>query len=129
MTQCGRHRQFAGGGIGKVSASFDVKCPYAFTSTAGRKGATRDNRIFAQEFFAGQMIGSRFPRCVGQRGRPPFTLRWRDQPFCGLHPPRQRLLCGPGQCRDTHESASPSDRSVAEGRPSRWKRSPPKKVS
>jgi len=45
-----------GGGIAKFSASFDVKCPYAFNiDLLGEKGAIRDNRIFAQEFFAGQM--------------------------------------------------------------------------
>jgi len=47
--------KFAGGGIGKVSASFDVQCPYAFNiDLLGDKGAIRDNRIYAKEFFGGQ---------------------------------------------------------------------------
>ena len=47
--------KFAGETIGKLSASFDVKCPYAFNiDLLGEKGAIRDNRIYAKEFFAGQ---------------------------------------------------------------------------
>jgi predicted dehydrogenase len=47
--------KFAGGAIGKVSASFDVQCPYAFNiDLLGAKGAIRDNHIYAKEFFAGQ---------------------------------------------------------------------------
>ncbi len=47
--------KFAGGAIGKLSASFDVKCPYAFNiDLLGSKGAIRDNHIYAAEFFAGQ---------------------------------------------------------------------------
>ncbi len=47
--------KFAGGAIGKTSASFDVQCPYAFNiDLLGAKGAIRDNHIFAKDFFAGQ---------------------------------------------------------------------------
>lgn len=47
--------KFAGGAIGKVSASFDVQSPYAFNiDLLGDKGTIRDNRIYAREFFAGQ---------------------------------------------------------------------------
>ncbi|MDE2125143.1 MAG: Gfo/Idh/MocA family oxidoreductase [Armatimonadetes bacterium] len=47
--------RFQSGAIGKVSASFDAKCPYQFNiDLLGEDGAIRDNRIFAQEFFAGQ---------------------------------------------------------------------------
>ncbi len=47
--------KFAHGAIGKLSASFDVQCPYAFNiDLLGDKGAIRDNRIHASEFFAGQ---------------------------------------------------------------------------
>jgi predicted dehydrogenase len=47
--------RFAGGAIGKVSASFDVQCPYAFNiDLLGDKGVIRDNRIYARDFFAGQ---------------------------------------------------------------------------
>lgn len=47
--------QFAGGAIGKVSASFDVRCPYAFNiDLLGTKGTIRDNRIHAAAFFGGQ---------------------------------------------------------------------------
>ncbi|HZP84872.1 MAG TPA: Gfo/Idh/MocA family oxidoreductase [Chthonomonadaceae bacterium] len=47
--------KFAGGAIGKVSASFDVRCPYAFNiDLLGDKGAIRDNHIYAKDFFAGQ---------------------------------------------------------------------------
>ncbi len=47
--------KFAGGAVGKVSASFEVQCPYAFNiDLLGDKGAIRDNRIYAQKFFAGQ---------------------------------------------------------------------------
>ena len=47
--------KFKGGAIGKTSASFDVKSPYAFNvDLLGDKGTIRDNRILAREFFAGQ---------------------------------------------------------------------------
>lgn len=47
--------KFAGGSIGKVSASFDVQCPYAFNiDLLGEKGTIRDNRIYAADFFTGQ---------------------------------------------------------------------------
>jgi predicted dehydrogenase len=47
--------KFAGGAIGKTSASFDVRCPYAFNiDLLGEKGSIRDNHIYAKEFFAGQ---------------------------------------------------------------------------
>lgn len=47
--------KFAGGAIGKLSASFDVQCPYTLNiDLLGDKGAIRDNRIHAAEFFAGQ---------------------------------------------------------------------------
>jgi predicted dehydrogenase len=47
--------RFAGGAIGKLSASFDVTCPYAFNiDLLGEKGAIRDNRIYAKEYFGGQ---------------------------------------------------------------------------
>lgn len=47
--------KFAGGAVGKLSASFDVQCPYAFNiDLLGEKGAIRDNRIYAKSFFAGQ---------------------------------------------------------------------------
>jgi predicted dehydrogenase len=47
--------KFAGGAIGKLSASFDVQSPYAFNiDLLGEQGSIRDNRIYAKEFFAGQ---------------------------------------------------------------------------
>ncbi len=47
--------KFAGGAIGKVSASFDVRSPYAFNiDLLGEKGTIRDNHIYAKDFFAGQ---------------------------------------------------------------------------
>lgn len=47
--------KFANGAIGKLSASFDVQSPYAFNiDLLGEKGAIRDNRIYAKEFFAAQ---------------------------------------------------------------------------
>ncbi|HXG24602.1 MAG TPA: Gfo/Idh/MocA family oxidoreductase, partial [Chthonomonadales bacterium] len=48
--------KFANGAIGKLSSCFDVQCPYAFNiDLLGDKGTIRDNRIYAKEFFAGQM--------------------------------------------------------------------------
>lgn len=47
--------KFAKGAIGKVSASFDVQCPYAFNvDLLGEKGAIRDNHIYSKSFFGGQ---------------------------------------------------------------------------
>jgi len=47
--------KFESGAIGKLSASFDVQCPYQFNiDLLGEKGAIRDNRIYAREYFAGQ---------------------------------------------------------------------------
>ena len=46
--------KFAGGAIGKVSASFDVTSPYAFNiDILGEKGTIRDNHIYAKEAFPG----------------------------------------------------------------------------
>ena len=47
--------RFRNGAIGKVSASFDVRSPYAFNiDLLGTAGTMRDNRIFAADFFKGQ---------------------------------------------------------------------------
>ncbi len=47
--------KFENGAIGKLSASFDVQCPYAFNiDLLGDKGTIRDNHIFAKEYFVGQ---------------------------------------------------------------------------
>lgn len=47
--------RFAGGAIGKVSTSFDVRSPYEFNiDLLGTRGTIRDNRIYARDFFAGQ---------------------------------------------------------------------------
>ena len=47
--------KFKDGAIGKVSTSFDVQCPYAFNiDLLGDKGAIRDNRIYAKDYFEGQ---------------------------------------------------------------------------
>ncbi len=47
--------RFRNGAIGKVSASFDVRSPYAFNiDLLGTAGTIRDNRIYATEYFAGQ---------------------------------------------------------------------------
>lgn len=47
--------RFAGGAIGKVSTSFDVRSPYEFNiDLLGTRGTMRDNRIFAREYFEGQ---------------------------------------------------------------------------
>src|SRR5205085_8063007 len=47
--------KFAGGGIGKLSSVFDIQAPYQFNvDLLGTKGAIRDNRLTAKEFFAGQ---------------------------------------------------------------------------
>ncbi|GDX41291.1 oxidoreductase [Armatimonadota bacterium] len=47
--------KFADGAIGKTSASFDCQCPYLFNiDLLGDKGTIRDNKIWAQEYFAGQ---------------------------------------------------------------------------
>lgn len=47
--------KFKGGAIGKTSASFDVRSPYAFNiDLLGEKGTIRDNHIFAAEANPGQ---------------------------------------------------------------------------
>ncbi len=47
--------KFADGTLGKTSASFDCQCPYLFNiDLLGDKGTIRDNKIWAQEYFAGQ---------------------------------------------------------------------------
>lgn len=47
--------RFRGGAIGKVSASLDVRSPYAFNiDLLGTRGTIRDNRIYAATFFEGQ---------------------------------------------------------------------------
>ena len=46
--------KFESGAIGKLSASFDVKSPYAFNvDLLGDKGTIRDNHIYSQEYFGG----------------------------------------------------------------------------
>jgi len=47
--------KFAGGAIGKVSTSFDVRSPYEFNiDLLGTRGTMRDNRIYARDYFEGQ---------------------------------------------------------------------------
>jgi predicted dehydrogenase len=47
--------RFRGGAIGKVSASFDVRSPYAFNvDLLGTAGTIRDNKIYARDYFEGQ---------------------------------------------------------------------------
>lgn len=47
--------RFAGGAIGKVSTSFDVRSPYEFNiDLLGTQGTIRDNRIYARDYFEGQ---------------------------------------------------------------------------
>ncbi len=47
--------KFRNGAVGKVSASFDVRSPYAFNiDLLGTSGTIRDNRIYATDYFAGQ---------------------------------------------------------------------------
>lgn len=47
--------KLADGALGKVSACFDVQCPYAFNiDLLGENGTLRDNRIYARDLFPGQ---------------------------------------------------------------------------
>ncbi len=47
--------RFAGGAIGKVSASLEARCPYAFNiDLLGTEGVVRDNRVHAAQYFEGQ---------------------------------------------------------------------------
>lgn len=46
--------KFRGGAVGKLSSILDVQCPYQFSiNLLGDRGAIRDNRFYAPEFFTG----------------------------------------------------------------------------
>jgi predicted dehydrogenase len=111
--------KFAGGAIGKVSASFDVHCPYAFNiDLLGKRGAIRDNRIYAKEFFAGQTDWITVPTVRPDSGdvtHHPFDgeidhfitcIREDHESFVSL-----------ADAAQTHATCYALDRSAAQGRP------------
>ena len=111
--------KFADGGIGKVSASFDVKSPYAFNvDLLGEKRSIRDNRIYAQEFFAGQTDWIMVPTVRPDSGdvkHPPFDGEINPFVDCVLHD--KDSFVDLVDAAKTHDICFALDRSVAEGRP------------
>ena len=94
--------KFAGGAIGKLSASFDVACPYAFNiDLLGDKGAIRDKshlRAAVLRWTDRLDHGPYHPS--RQRRRRPPSLRRRDRPLPRLHPARPRILRQPRRRRE-----------------------------
>ena len=111
--------KFAGGAIGKVSASFDVKCPYAFNiDLLGEKGAIRDNRIYAQEFFAGQTDWITVPTIRPDSGdvrHHPFDGEINHFVDCVLN--NKDSFLDLNDAAKTHEICFALDRSASEGHP------------
>lgn len=111
--------KFAGGAIGKVSASFDVQCPYAFNiDLLGEKGAIRDNRIYAQEYFAGQTDWITVPTVRPDSGdvkHHPFDGQIDHFVDCILED-RESFVNLEDAAR-THEICFALDQSASEGQP------------
>lgn len=111
--------KFRGGAIGKISASFDVRCPYAFNiDLLGEQGVIRDNRIHAANLFPGQTDWVTVPTVrpdSGDVSHHPFDgeiahfiecVRTGSDSFVDLE-----------DAARTHEICYAMDRSAAEGRP------------
>jgi predicted dehydrogenase len=111
--------KFAGGAIGKVSASFDVQSPYAFNiDLLGEKGSIRDNRIFAKEFFAGQTDWITVPTIRPDSGdvtHHPFDGEIDHFIDCILHD--KESFVNLEDAAKTHAVCFALDKSVTEGRP------------
>ncbi|HLK59725.1 MAG TPA: Gfo/Idh/MocA family oxidoreductase [Chthonomonadaceae bacterium] len=111
--------KFAGGAIGKVSASFDVKSPYAFNiDLLGEKGSIRDNRIYSQEFFAGQTDWITVPTIRPDSGdvrHHPFDGEINHFVECVLYD--RDSFVDLADAAKTHEICFALDRSASEGRP------------
>lgn len=111
--------KFAGGAIGKLSASFDVQCPYAFNvDLLGDRGAIRDNRIFAKEFFAGQTGWIEVPTIRPDSGdvtHHPFIGEINHFVDCILQNEESHVNLT--DAVKTHEVCLAIDRSAATGKP------------
>jgi predicted dehydrogenase len=113
--------KFANGMIGKVSASFDVRCPYAFNiDLLGEKGAIRDNHIFAKDFFAGQTDWITVPTIRPDSGdvtHHPFDGEIAHFVDCILNDTESFINLE--QAAITHEICFALDRSAQTGQPVR----------
>jgi predicted dehydrogenase len=111
--------KFAKGAIGKVSASFDARCPYAFNiDLLGTKGAIRDNRIYAQEFFGGQTDWITVPTIRPDSGdvtHHPFDGELSHFLDCILN--ERESFVNLADAAKTHAICYALDRSASEGRP------------
>jgi predicted dehydrogenase len=111
--------KFAGGAIGKTSASFDVQSPYAFNiDLLGEKGSIRDNRIFARDFFAGQTDWITVPTIRPDSGdvtHHPFQGEIDHFVDCIVND-RESFLNLEAAAK-THAVCFALDKSAAEGRP------------
>jgi predicted dehydrogenase len=111
--------KFAGGAIGKVSASFDVQSPYAFNiDLLGEKGSIRDNRIYARDFFAGQTDWITVPTIRPDSGdvtHHPFQGEIDHFVDCILND--RESFVNLEDAAKTHAVCFALDKSAAEGRP------------
>lgn len=111
--------KFAGGALGKVSASFDVQCPYAFNiDLLGEKGTIRDNRIYAKEFFGGQTDWVTVPTVRPDSGdvtHHPFDGEIDHFVDCILND--RESFVNLEDAAKTHAVCFAMDRSAAENRP------------
>lgn len=113
--------KFANGAIGKLSSCFDVQCPYAFNiDLLGDKGTIRDNRIYAKEFFAGQMDWIEIPTIRPDSGdvrHHPFVGEINHFVDCILNNVESHVNLE--DAAKTHEVCFAMDKSAEEGRPVR----------
>ena len=120
--------KFAGGAVGKTSASFDVESPYAFNiDLLGDKGAIRDNHIYAQQFFAGQTDWITVPTIRPDSGdvtHHPFDGEIAH--FLDCIQEDRELFVNLEDAAKTHAVCFALEQSAAEGRPVRRTRSPRK---
>lgn len=111
--------RFAGGAIGKVSTSFDVRSPYAFNiDLLGTAGTVRDNRIFAQDYFEGQTNWLEVPTIRPDSGdvtHHPFEGEIGHFVECVLTGAESPVNLA--DAAKTHRICYALDRSASEGRP------------
>lgn len=113
--------RFVQGGVGLISASFEVPAPYTFPiALHGSRGAFRDGRLYAKSTFPGQTDWVTIPSIAPDSGdvaHHPFQGEIDHLVDCILSDVESH--CNLADAVKTHEVCLAIDQSVASGRPVR----------